>query len=85
MEDGREPSSRDLAADEVRVGRDETSRQPTQETRTPRPTRPGQPAGQDFESTRTSTANLVMITAPLEGWRPGKVRAAAPARTVPKC
>ncbi len=73
MEDGLEADGRDFASDEVLVCLDETSRQPTRATRTPLPTRPGQPAADDFESERNGTANLVMLTAPLAGWRPGKV------------
>ncbi len=73
MEDVLDTYSRDFTADEVLVCLDETSKQQTQETRTPLPTRPGHPAGYDFEYARNGTANLFMITAPLEGWRPVKV------------
>ena len=45
------------------------SKQQTRETRTPLPTRPGQPAGFDFEYERNGTANLFMVYAPLIAWR----------------
>ena len=48
---------------------DETSKQQTKETRTPRPVRPGQPAIVDFEYERNGVANLFMVFAPLLGWR----------------
>ena len=52
---------------------DETSKQLVAETRTPLPTRPGQPARYDYEYERNGTANLFMLFAPLEGWRDVKV------------
>nr|WP_294565136.1 IS630 family transposase [uncultured Rhodopila sp.] len=48
---------------------DETSKQLTRETRTPKPMRRGQPARVDYEYERNGTANLFMLFAPLEGWR----------------
>ncbi len=69
MADVLETDGRDFASDEVRVCLDETSRQPTQATRTPLPTAPGQPAACDFEDERHGTANLVRLTAPLAGWQ----------------
>ncbi len=69
MEDVLETYSRTFDADEVLVCLDETSRQQTKETRTPLPTRPGQPAAYDFEYERNGTANLFMLCAPLIGWR----------------
>ncbi len=69
MEDVLETYSRDFDTDEVLVCLDETSRQQTKETRTPLPTRPGQPAAYDFEYERNGTANLFMLCAPLIGWR----------------
>ena len=48
---------------------DETSKQLFEETRTPQPMRPGQPARCDYEYKRNGTANLFMLFAPLEGWR----------------
>ena len=73
MEDVLDTSSRDFGEDEVLVCRDEPSKQQTKETRTPLPTRPGQPAAYDVEYPRNGTANLVMMTAPLLGWRNVKV------------
>ena len=52
---------------------DETSKQLVEETRTPLPVRPGQPARHDYEYKRNGTANLFMLFAPLEGWRHVKV------------
>jgi hypothetical protein len=46
---------------------DETSKQLTQEVRTPLPTRPGQPQLFDHEYQRNGTANLFMIVEPLTG------------------
>ena len=73
MEDVLDTYSRDFADDEVLICLDETSKQQTKETRTPLPTRPGHPAGYDFEYDRNGTANLFMITAPLDGWRHVKI------------
>ncbi len=52
MEEVLDPCQRDVAEDEVRVCMDETSRQPTKETRLPRPVRPGQPKIVDYEYER---------------------------------
>jgi hypothetical protein len=52
---------------------DETSKQLIGETRTPRPTAPGQPARHDYEYERHGVANLFMFFAPLSGWRHVKV------------
>src|ERR1700688_4259811 len=52
---------------------DETSKQLTAETRVPIAMKPGRPARFDYEKKRNGTANLFMIFAPLEGWRPVKV------------
>ena len=54
---------------------DETSKQLVAETRTPEPMRAGQPARHDYEYKRNGTANLVMLFAPLEGWRHVEVTA----------
>ena len=48
---------------------DETSKQLIEETRTPVPMQPGQPARHDYEYKRNGTANMFMVFAPLEGWR----------------
>jgi DDE superfamily endonuclease len=39
----------------------------------PIPAKPGQPARHDYEYERNGTANLFMMSAPLEGWRHVKV------------
>ena len=69
MEDVLKTYARDFDDDTVLVCLDETSKQRTRETRTPLPTRPGQPAGFDFECERNGTANLFMVHAPLIAWR----------------
>jgi hypothetical protein len=48
---------------------DEASRQLIGETRVPIPPAPGQPAREDFEYVRNGTANLFMISQPLNGTR----------------
>jgi DDE superfamily endonuclease len=52
---------------------DEQSKQLIRETRTPVPTRPGQPERVDYESERNGTANLFMTFEPLAGRRRVKV------------
>ncbi len=73
MADAVSVYQRDFAADTVLVGMDETTKQQTKETRTPLAVRPGQPAIYQFEYERNGTANLFMVCAPFEGWRPVKV------------
>ena len=48
---------------------DETSKQQVKETRLPRPPRPGAPLAYDYEYERNGVSNLLMLFAPLEGWR----------------
>jgi hypothetical protein len=48
---------------------DETSKQLIAETRVPIAAKPGQRARRDYQYERNGTANLLMIFAPLEGWR----------------
>ena len=48
---------------------DETSKQLVQETRQPRPPRPGAAMAYDHEYERNEVSNLFMLFAPLEGWR----------------
>lgn len=48
---------------------DETSKQLIAETRGPIAAKPGRVARYDYEYHRNGTANLVMLFAPLEGWR----------------
>jgi hypothetical protein len=52
---------------------DEASKQQTQETRLPLPTRPGHVAKYDYEYERNGTGNLFIFFAPLESWRHLKV------------
>jgi hypothetical protein len=52
---------------------DETSKQLIGETRTPLPTKPGQPECYDFEYVRNGVQNLFMFFAPLRNWRHVKV------------
>ena len=54
---------------EVLVCLDETSKQLVQETRQPRPSRPGAAMAYDYEYQRNGVSNLFMLFAPLEGWR----------------
>ena len=67
--------------DAVLVCMDETSKQQTKETRTPRPVRPRHPAVVDFEYERNGVANLFMVFAPLLGWRWVNVPTAEPGTT----
>ena len=53
---------------------DETSRQLIRETRTPLPHGPGREARVDYEYERAGVVNLLMLFAPLEGWREVSVR-----------
>ena len=73
MENVLEVYHREFDEDTVLVCMDETSKQQTKETRTPRPVRPGQPAIVDFEYERNGVANLFIVFAPLLGWRWVKV------------
>ncbi len=73
MEDVLKTCSRGYDDGTVLAVMDGTPEQRTRETRTPLPTRPGQPAAYDFEYGRNGTANLFMVYAPLEAWRHVKV------------
>ena len=55
--------------DRLLVCLDETSKQLIAETRMPIPMKRGRPARVDYEYERNGTANLLMLFAPLEGWR----------------
>jgi len=66
MEDVLEVYKRPHDPDYPLVCVDESSKQLINETRTPIPMKPGQPARYDYE--RNGTANLFMMFAPLEGW-----------------
>ena len=52
---------------------DETSKQLVEETRTPQPMQPGQPARHDYEYRRNGVRNIFMLFAPLDGWRHAEV------------
>ena len=73
MEDVLRVYHREYDDDTVLVCLDETSRQQTRAARTSLPVRPGQPACYDYEYQRNGTANLFMLSAPLQGWRHVKV------------
>ena len=60
---------RDYGEQQVLVCLNETSKQLVQETRQPRPARPGAPLTYDYEYQRNGVSNLFMLFAPLEGWR----------------
>jgi len=47
----------------------ESSKPPIGETRQPLPAEPGQPERDDDEYERHGVSNLLMLFAPLEGWR----------------
>jgi len=53
---------------------DEQPVQLVQETRLPLPAKPGQPEAFDYEYERNGTANILMFTEPLSGWRKTVVR-----------
>ena len=69
MEDVLEVYHRRFEDNEVLVCLDETSKQLVQETRQPLPVRPGTPLAYDYEYRRNGVSNLLMLYAPLEGWR----------------
>ena len=69
MEDVLEVYHRQYGDNEVLVCLDETSKQLVEETRPPRPVRPGSPLAYDYEYRRNGVSNLFMLYAPLEGWR----------------
>ncbi len=69
MEDVLEVYHRSFDDNEVLVCLDETSKQLVQETRQPRPARPGAPVAYDYEYQRNGVSNLFMLYAPLEALR----------------
>ena len=69
MEDILEVHHREYRDDEVLVCMDETNRQQVKEARVPRPAKPGAPEVYDYEYERNGVSNLLMLFAPLEGWR----------------
>src|ERR1700692_288464 len=73
MEDVLAVYTRPHDPDRPLVCLDESSKQLIKETRAAVPMKEGQPARVDHEYERNGTANLFMMFAPLEGWRPVKV------------
>ena len=69
MEDVVEVYHRQYGDNEVLVCLDETSKQLVGETRQSRPPRPGSAKAYDYEYQRNGVSNLLMLFAPLEGWR----------------
>ena len=69
MEDVLEVYHRQYGDQEVLVCLDEASKQQVQETRQPRPLRPGAARACDYEYRRNGVSSLFMLFAPLEGWR----------------
>ena len=69
MEDVLEVYHRQYGDREVLVCLDEASKQQVQETRRPRPSRPGAARACDYEYRRNGVSSLFMLFAPLEGWR----------------
>lgn len=69
MEDVLEVYQRPYDPLRPQVCLDETSKQLTQEVRTPLPAGPGRPERIDYEYERNGTANLFMMFEPLRGWR----------------
>ena len=71
MEDVLEVYQRRYEDNEVLVCLDETSKPTGEETRRPRPARPGAAGSYDYEYERNGVSNLFMLFAPLEGVAPG--------------
>lgn len=69
MEDVLEVYQRPYDPQRPVVCLDETSKQLTEETRTPLPMAPGVPERHDYEYVRNGVANLFMLAEPLRGWR----------------
>ena len=69
MEDVLEVYHRQYGDQEVLVCLGEASKQQVQETRQPRPLRPGAARAWDYEYRRNGVSSLFMLFAPLEGWR----------------
>lgn len=65
---------RDYGDQEVLVCLEETSKQLVQETRQPGPAQPGRARTYDYEYQRNGVSNLLLLFAPLEGWRRVEVR-----------
>ena len=69
MEDVLEVYHRQYADNEILVCLDETSKQLVEETRKPRPSRPGAAMAYDYEYRRKGVGSMIMLFAPLEGWQ----------------
>ena len=69
MEDVLEVYHRPYDAKRPLVALDEASKQLVGEVVQPLPPGPGQPERFDYEYVRNGTANLFMVSEPLEGWR----------------
>jgi hypothetical protein len=69
MEDVLEVYTRPYDPRRPQVCLDETSVQLVSDTRTPLPTRPGQPLRYDYEYVRHGVSALFMLNEPLRGWR----------------
>ena len=69
MEDVLEVYHREYQENEILVCLDETSKQLVQETRQPRPPRPGAAMAYDHEYERNGVSNLFTLFAPLEALR----------------
>lgn len=73
MEDVLEVYQRPYDPLRPQVCLDESSKQLLKEVRTPLPTKPGEPAREDYEYQRNGIANFFMLFEPLRGWRDVKV------------
>ncbi len=69
MEDVLDVSTRPYDPRRPQVCLDETSRQVLADTRDALPPAPGRPARHDPEYARAGVVNLVLVSAPLRGWR----------------
>jgi hypothetical protein len=69
MEDVLDMYHRPYVPEKPLVCIDESSKQQILETRQPLPAEPGQPERYDYEYERNGVSNLLMLFAPLEGWR----------------
>jgi len=75
MEEVLERSQQPYAPKYPVVNMDEKPLQLLKGTRQPLPARPGQPQRSDDEYERVGTANVLLCTAPLTGWRTVDIRA----------
>ena len=73
MEEVLDVYQRPYASQHPLMCMDESSTQQVSETRQPLPAEPGQPERYDYEDERKGVSNLLMVFAPLAGWRHVKV------------